>query len=898
MSASYVLPIDTRDAALEMVGGKGRSLARMAKEGFPVPGGFYLTTRAYRRFVRENSLQADILDLAEPELIKTTVSFESASTAIRGLFGEAAFSTEIASEIREAYGKLRGNRPAVAVRSSANAEDLTDISFAGQQDTYLNVRGADPVLSAVRDCWASLWTERAISYRYQMGIDHGAVAMAVIVQVMVPSRVSGVLFTASPLTGERDEIVVNASFGLGEAVVGGRVTPDSYLISKESLAVKESIIGEKEQMAVPMGEQGTTWQPVPETQRKRPSLTASRLRELALLAVKAEALFGGQPLDIEWAVAGDTTWMLQARPITRLPPPPLKAVCWDPPFPEKLIRRGWAEHILGPVCPLFEDLYLNRGLERAYDKFEDRLRRLRLPRPRHTTINGYAYGRASPTTPVYLSPLGWKIYRIKLRIVLWLTYKLTWLPHWRFIGLPRYLSRIRKWGRMDPAAASDRRLYAGIQALTDADAEYWIHTSRIQGLSKVASIRMMGFLQANAAGSGLLRGNVNDKSPPSQSEVSTDILTGFPSRSHDAHVALAQIAGQVRENGRQRELVLITPVERLLETLRGDPDGEPLAGALGGYLDTYGHQAYTLDFVEPTQIETPSAVLSSLKSMVAGVGNPDPALALAESRRKRKDLARSGLRFFTGKLKRQFRWRLWIDGYNSRHRENAIYHMGAAWVVLRPFALELGRRLVDAGTLTTPDDVFYLTGHELLAAMAARTRGNTEQVSGPPGTVLGNADRAIPALGKTAVERRRLREARKYLQPPSAVPVEVLETHSALVTQKISGDDASDTINGFATNGGQVTAPASVILSPADFAKMKPGTILVCPLIAPAWTPLFTQAGGLVTDIGGLMGHGSIVAREYGIPAVMGTGTSTSRIKHGQTVTVDGDNGTVTIETG
>ena len=222
------------DGGLEVVGGKGRSLAILARAGFNVPGGFVVTAAAYRSFVEVNGLQEKIVSLAKPVVEDSRVSFEQASDAIQALFADHDLSAETTAEISRAYGSL--NDAPVAVRSSANAEDLPGLSFAGQQETYLNVKGADEVVAAVRNCWASLWTPQAISYRHQNGIDQGSVAMAVVVQVMVPSQVSGILFTANPATGERSEIVVNASFGLGEAVVSGQVTPDTYIVDRAHVA--------------------------------------------------------------------------------------------------------------------------------------------------------------------------------------------------------------------------------------------------------------------------------------------------------------------------------------------------------------------------------------------------------------------------------------------------------------------------------------------------------------------------------------------------------------------------------------------------------------------------------------------------------------------------------------
>ena len=217
----HIIPINTSDDALERVGGKGRSLAQMTQAGFDVPSGFIVTTNAYRDFVAEHNLQTGILDAARPEISKGRASFDAASATIQKLVDCCELSDALKASLAETYANLPGEAPAVAVRSSANAEDLPGLSFAGQQETYLNVKGVDALVEAVRNCWASLWTARAISYRNDMGIASDAVAMAVVVQVMVPADVAGILFTANPATGERGEMIVNASFGLGEAVVGG-----------------------------------------------------------------------------------------------------------------------------------------------------------------------------------------------------------------------------------------------------------------------------------------------------------------------------------------------------------------------------------------------------------------------------------------------------------------------------------------------------------------------------------------------------------------------------------------------------------------------------------------------------------------------------------------------------
>ena len=225
------------------------SLASLSAAGFPVPDGFHVNADAYRAYIETHNLHDQLMQLAKPALVDKRVSFEAASSDIQTLFSNHDMPGNIKESIISAYQSLEGNG-AVAVRSSANAEDLPDMSFAGQQDTYLNVQGIDAVIAAVQNCWASLWTARALSYRHEMSIDNDLVAMSVVVQRMVDAEAAGVLFTVNAITGERTEMVINASFGLGEAVVSGQVTPDSFTLAREDLQVRESAIGAKEQMII------------------------------------------------------------------------------------------------------------------------------------------------------------------------------------------------------------------------------------------------------------------------------------------------------------------------------------------------------------------------------------------------------------------------------------------------------------------------------------------------------------------------------------------------------------------------------------------------------------------------------------------------------------------------
>ena len=853
-----------------MVGGKGRSLAKLAAAGLPVPDGFLLSTSAYKDFVEANELQESILELAADVTPQETASLESASASIQSLFEAASLPSEIAASIAQAYAELGEDEPAVAVRSSATAEDLPDLSFAGQQDTFLNVRGEAAVLEAIRRCWASLWTARAIGYRDQMEIDQRAVAMGVVVQVMVPAEVSGILFTANPASGDRSELVVNASFGLGEAVVGGDVTPDTYVLDRSSLEPKETLIGAKAEMIVSAGEQGTATQPVPEAKRSESSLSKEILSELAGLSVNVERLFDGLPQDIEWAVANGKCWLLQSRPITNLPPPPLLDVTWDPPSKgTQLVRRQVVENMPEPLSPLFDDLYLRYGLERAIDQFLDDFGmqfdvELFIERPMFLTVNGYAYCRGSYRFSWRLLLVMPKIFYAYIKMVFKLLRDLQ--GRWRDEALPAYLNSIEQWRSVDLVTASDDQLLLGVRSLSLADAVYWFTVSMMVGGAKVTD--------------GLLNRFVTSRWVPGDL-TSGMFLRGFPSKTIEAQVDLEAIARRIQESEPLRTLVQNTPAINLIEALRQEPVSQAIVQDIDQYLERYGHQVYNLDFAEPTQIEDPAAVLFSLKSLVGSEEFDTPARQ-ARLVKERDSLIEQTVASLGPVRRWLFRKLLrWAQNWGPS-REEALFYMGAAWTTLRRLALELGRRLVAAGTLSSPEDVFYLEGAELEAACSAR-----------------DADEARPDLKQQAAQRRELREARKRLHPPGVIPVGSRWKigpidMSVWESQKQNVEDA-DTLNGFAVSPGKVTGVASVIHSPADFHEMQPDTILVCPTTTPAWTPLFAQARGLVTDIGGILAHGSIVAREYGIPAVLGTGKGTQRIVSGQRITVDGNIGTVTI---
>ncbi|MGH2459593.1 MAG: PEP/pyruvate-binding domain-containing protein [Chloroflexota bacterium] len=357
-----VLALADPSATLERVGGKGASLARLAAAGLPVPTGFDVTTAAYRRFVTENGLQDKILEAVSAATTDDPTTLEAASRTIEGLFAGSPIPADVADAIRQAYRQLGGGDRPVAVRSSATAEDLPELSFAGQQETYLNQRGDTMVLEAVKRCWASLWTARAIGYRAHHGIAPTDVSLAVVVQELVPADAAGILFTANPLTGARDQVVIDAAWGLGEAIVGGQVTPDTVVAAKATGAILSQEIAAKDLMTVRTAE-GTREEPVPADERTRAVISPRQVAELVRLGARIEAVYG-QPIDVEWARENDRFFILQARPITALPEPPAQSpeaatAEWAVPNPKGHYMRGSVLELLpDPLSPLFATLGL------------------------------------------------------------------------------------------------------------------------------------------------------------------------------------------------------------------------------------------------------------------------------------------------------------------------------------------------------------------------------------------------------------------------------------------------------------------------------------------------------------------------------------------------------------
>jgi pyruvate,water dikinase len=863
---------EIRKVDIALAGGKGANLGEVSRAGLPVPPGFVVTTRAYDAFVEADGLRDEILALASRLRTEDAATFEVTAENIRTLFDRTAIPEDLVEEIQAAYKELAedGATP-VAARSSATAEDLPSASFAGQQETYLNVRGVGALLEAVKGCWASLWTARTMAYRARQGIEPASVSLAVVVQRMVEADASGILFTADPVSGLRDRTVISAAWGLGEAVVGGRVTPDTLVVDKASGSVISRETADKEVMTV-FTEDGSADEPVPESRRREPVLGDEEAAELARYGARIEELYGA-PQDIEWALSGGEFFILQARPITALPEPRVEPPTeWTVPDPKGFYSRGSIVELLpDPLSPLFASL-APEPVSRTFRNIFDELLGESVMTEKDlwfTTINGYAY------YGMVLTPrLTWQMLRMTPAALWQMMAREGGEKRWREDYLPRYASMVEEWEVEPIRDLPATELLSGVEKLLYEGARYYTSVQALIPSAYMSEALFSWFYNRQIK---------RPEDPPPQT-----FLLGFDSAPIRAEKSLHDLAAWCREHPELAAALQDTPSGQLTHVLETD---HPPAGVddaawrewrsrFRRHLDRHGHMVYDLDFAKPVPADDPAPTFDTLKFYLRGEGkDPHERQRGAADRRERVTAAVTARldpvrrKAFCGILR-------WTRKYVPL-REDALADVGLAWPLMRQMLLELGRRLAAAGTVEKPEDVFWLEGDELRDAASALDAGreNLEDLSG-------------------AVRERNARwRARKLATPPPVLPKGRrflgLDVRRWLPAR--SEEQAGDVIEGVGASSGRVTATARVLGTPEDFGEMRPGEALVAGITTPAWTPLFAVASAVVTDVGGPLSHGSIVAREYGIPAVLGTGVATRRIESGQSIRVDGDAGTVTL---
>jgi pyruvate,water dikinase len=854
---NFTLSFTDANARIETVGGKGASLARMAMDGLPVPTGFYITTDAYRRFVEKSGIQPRILDALPGRDFTDPTALETVSRLIGGFFAEAILPEEISVSIINAYQTLSPSSLAlpVAVRSSATAEDLPEASFAGQQETYLNIRGAEELLDAVKKCWASLWTARAIAYRAQHNIDPALVALAVVVQEMVFADAAGVMFTANPINGKRDEIIITAAWGLGEAIVSGAVTPDTLTVGKPTGRLIRKDVAEKRVMTI-RAESGTGEAPVPESKKKKAVLTDLQAAELAKLGVKIETVYG-MPMDIEWTLAAGRFAIVQARPITALPEP----LEWVIPIKGAVLARGsFAEFVPEPVSPLFATLAVPIA-QKTTGELMGALGVAGENSYVFAVLNDYVY-----IGFIFSPQMTWQMIKASFKLIGPI---LRTAAQRARESREKLLEVVDAWRARDVSKLTPAELLVGVREIFTETARYYNMAQSGTIPTSMGSEMVFGWVYK------LLVKRKNDLSPEA-------FLFGTENHAMRSEKALYDLATWVKTQPELLDFLARTPADAVCEALspagvvQTTPGPGPVFDAFttrfNTYLGEYGHAIYDLDFAKPTPADDPTPLIETLKVYLTGRNNPYERQQAAW---KRREEAAETIAGRLDQLRRRWFLKLLKWAQDTAHlREDSIADLGLGYPQMRRMLHEFGHRLASGGAIESTGDVYWLEAQEL-------------------DTLAGLLETAEPlARFDAQVARRKAKwEAMRHINPPNTLP------KVGWISKFYPSDEQTGTvIKGFAASAGKVTARACVMLGPEDFSKMQPGDVIVAGITTPAWTPLFARASAIVTDIGGPLSHSSIVAREYGIPAVLATGVGTRSIHDGELITVDGSAGTVALK--
>jgi len=863
MADSYVLDFQEIDQAqVAVVGGKGAHLGELSRiDGIRVPAGFCVTTNAFQRIMAEAPSIDDRLDRLSRLEPDDREAIRALSEEIRRTIEGIAIPDDLAAAITGALARL-GEQSACAVRSSATAEDLPTASFAGQQDTYLNVAGPAAILRHVSRCWASLFTERAVTYRLRNGFDHRKVHMAVVVQRMVFPRAAGILFTADPVTGNRKVASVEAGFGLGEALVSGLVNADVYKVRDGEVVART--IGTK-RLAIHASPAGGTREEAIEPERQaQPALTDAQVVRLAQLGRRIEAHFG-RPQDIEWCLAGDDFQVVQSRPITTL-------------FPIPAVDDG-ENHV-----------YISVGHQQM---MTDAMKPL-----------GLAFWQM--TTPQPMAEAGGRL----------------------FVDVTRILaSPASRAGLLGMVGKSDPLIGDALQTILDRgdfipsrpDAEpAWTAPSSGDAPIEADPAIVEALIARTQASIAALARDIRDKSGPAlldfiQADIqelrrvlhdprsrqvimagmeaawwlnerleawlgeknAADTLTqSVPHNvTSEMGLALLDVADAIRPHPEVVAFLQHVDDEGFLDALPGLPGGREARDAIQGWRDRYGMRGVgEIDITRPRWSERPTTLvpvlLGNVRSFEPGAGKTRFEQGRQEALKKEQELLERLRALPDGEVKAEEAKRM-IDRVRTfaGYREYPKYGMVSRYFIYKQALLEEAGCLVRAHVLREKEDIFYLRFEELRDVV----RGNR--------------------VDEELIRRRR--DAFRSYQ--ALTPPRVLTSDGEMLTGAYRRDDLpAGALVGLAVSAGTVEGRARVILDLAQ-ADLEAGDILVTAYTDPSWTPLFVAIQGLVTEVGGLMTHGAVIAREYGLPAVVGVEHATRLIRDGQRIRVHGTEGYVEI---
>ncbi len=860
---SYVLGLQEIDQTqVAVVGGKGAQLGELSRiEGIHVPAGYCVTTNAFRRIMADAPSIDDRLDRLSRLNPDDRDAIRTLSAEIRRSVEGTPIPDDLAAAITRPLTRL-DEHAAYAVRSSATAEDLPTASFAGQQDTYLNVVGPAAILQHVSRCWASLFTERAVTYRLRNGFDQRKVQMAVVVQQMIFPDAAGILFTADPVTSNRKVATVEASFGLGEALVSGLVNADVYQVRDGEVVAKAIATKQLAIHALQAG--GTQEQAIAPERQEQPALTDAQVLRLAALGRRIEAHFGS-PQDIEWCLVDDGFVIVQSRPITTLFPVPAA----DDRENHVYVSVGHQQMMTDPMKPLGLSVWQLTAIPRMYEAggrlFVDVAQRLASPSSRAGLLE--LMGRADP------------LIRDALETILDRGDFIPSLPDQAPAGPPAGGAPAPI--ETDPAIVTGliERSQASIAAL-EHDIQNKSGTvlidfilADIQELKRILLDpqnlpAIMAGMDATWWLNDQLRAWLGEKN------VADTLTQSAPNNvTSEMGLALLDVADAVRPHPDVVAFLQDVEDDGFLDELTKLDGGREARDAIKAYLDLYGMRCVgEIDITRPRWSERPTTlvpvILGNVKNFEPGEGKRRFEQGRQEAWKKEHDVLERVRALPDGERKAEETKRM-IDRVRTfiGYREYPKYGIVSRYFVYKQALLEEAGRLVQAHVLREMEDIFYLTLPEL------RDVVDVNHVN----------DQLIR-------ERKDAFKSYQALTPPR-----VLTSDGEVVAGAYRRDDLpTSALVGLPVSAGTVEGRARVILDMAD-AELEAGDILVTAYTDPSWSPLFVSIIGLVTEVGGLMTHGAVIAREYGLPAVVGVEQATRLIRDGQRIRVNGTDGYVEI---
>ncbi|TDL49686.1 phosphoenolpyruvate synthase [Paenibacillus dendritiformis] len=852
---------EMKNTQLLHVGGKGLNLGELSKiEGIQVPEGFCVTTVGYQKAIEQNETYHALLNRLTMLNVEDRDQIGEISRKIRQIILEVEIPSDVVKAVTQ-YLSQFGEEHAYAVRSSATAEDLPYASFAGQQDTYLNIIGKEAILQHISKCWASLFTDRAVIYRMQNGFDHSHVYLAVIVQRMVFPQASGILFTADPITSNRKVISIDASFGLGEALVSGLVSADCYkvkegeIVDKRIAAKKLAVYGRKEG--------GTETQQIDPEQQKTQTLTEQQILQLARIGRHIEAYFGC-PQDIEWCLVDDTFYIIQSRPITTLYPIPEA----NDEENRVYVSVGHQQMMTDPMKPLglsFFQLTTTAPMRKAGGRlFVDVTPMLA---SRDNILN--YLGRSDPLITDALITV---IERDFIKM----------LPDDNTAPSP-IKSNADKMREIEnnPSIVPDsiKRNQESIEALkqnirTKSGSELFdFILEDIQQLKKIVfdpqSIDVI--LAAMDAATWI---NENIYEWLGEKHAADTLSQSVPGNiTSEMGLALLDVADVIRPYPEIIEYLQHVKDEHFLDELLTFDGGQETRDAIYAYLDKYGMRcAGEIDITRRRWSEKPTTlvplILGNIKNFEPNASQRKFEQGQQEALKKEQELLERLKQLPDGEQKAK-KTKQTIDFIRnfSGFREYPKYSMINRYFVYKQALLKEAEQLVQAGIIHEKEDIFYLAFEELHEVV--RTNKLDYQI----------------------INKRK----DEYNYYEKLTPPRVITSDGEIISGEYKRENLPDeAIIGLPVSSGVIEGRARVILNMED-ADLEDGDILVTAFTDPSWTPLFVSIKGLVTEVGGLMTHGAVIAREYGLPAVVGVESATNRIKDGQRIRVHGTEGYIEI---